>query len=104
MSLYSSSARFLSARGDLCPKLAQPGLPLLRSLWRARLIGELTLDSLLSSGSGLGLRSSLPQLHSMGAEKLLLLPVEWSDQIRPTDAPAAQGLPCRLVLPDQLAA
>ena len=40
----------------------------------------------------------------MGLQKLLLLPVERPDQIRPFDAPAAQGLPCRLVLPDQLTA
>ncbi len=48
--------------------------------------------------------TSAPQFLPMGAEKLLLLPAEWPDQIRPFNAPAAQGLPCRLVLPDQLAA
>ena len=38
-------------------------------------------------------RRSVPQGIPMGAEKLLLLPAEWPDQIRPFNAPAAQGFP-----------
>jgi hypothetical protein len=48
--------------------------------------------------------TSAPQFFPMGAEELLLLAAKRSDQIRPFDAPAPQGLSCRLVLPDQLAA
>lgn len=45
-----------------------------------------------------------PQSFPVGLQKALLLAAERPDQIRPFDAPAAQGLSCRLVLPDQLAA
>lgn len=38
----------------------------------------------------------------MGTQELLLFAAKRPDQIRPFDAPAAQGLPCCLVLPDQL--
>jgi hypothetical protein len=36
------------------------------------------------------------------AQKLLLLPTEWPNQIRPINPPTAQGIPCCFMPPNQL--
>lgn len=51
----------------------------------------------------LGQKNLPAQRFPVVAQERLLLAAERPDQIRPLNAPAAQGFPSRLVLPDQLA-